>query len=529
MFRRSTILVALGFALTATAGCPGKETPTTPPSAGSIQADSRAPIINAFDYSPKSGVSKSDFITFTLVAKDPGGQDLQLNWTSTKGRLTTNTGSSVGWQPMKADGSLDTGVATITVIASNGKLTTTGSVNIQIGADGQATVAQPPVIQQTIFNSTTNQTTTILIGTASGVGGAVVAPPGGPQVVPGGTGMTPGDSGQPGSTSDTTAGGTTTGGGSGMGPGVPGAGTSTPNPTGQFVLQTSGTNIDLNDVCFPNLTTGYAVGGRGTIIKTTDSGMNWASVSTDVIGINEINCVYFVTADIGWVGDGSGDIFKTTDGGASWTKQSKPSGYNGNPMLTAIKFIDVNTGYVVGTQGVCWKTINGGTTWAAQTTGETDYIYSIAIVGNTVWISGRSGIFQYSDGVGWVHQSSIGNYNSSTFSEGLAFVSALEGWRRSNGKIFHTTNGGSQWQEVSPTGTNGVAISLGSQGRIAFSDSMNGYALANGGVFVTVNGGSVWQNKDISGVSWLNSIYMVDSSHGWVVGNSGKIVRYIVF
>jgi hypothetical protein len=112
----------------------GKAPGATPAATGK----DRAPIVSAFDYSPKTGITKSDFVTFTLVANDPDGEALQYNWTSTKGTLTANAGSTAAWRPMKPDGSLEPGQATVSVIVSDGSKTTTASVNIMIDERGNA-------------------------------------------------------------------------------------------------------------------------------------------------------------------------------------------------------------------------------------------------------------------------------------------------------------------------------------------------------------------------------------------------------
>ncbi|MNS54214.1 hypothetical protein D3C72_869960 [compost metagenome] len=127
----------------ATAGCPVVVVPgTDTPANVAANGANRAPIIAAFDHSPKSAVGKNDTITFTVVANDLEGDPLQFNWASTKGTLTANTGQVVGWKPTKADGSFEPGLTTVTVIVTDGRQTTTGSVNIQIDAEGKATVAE---------------------------------------------------------------------------------------------------------------------------------------------------------------------------------------------------------------------------------------------------------------------------------------------------------------------------------------------------------------------------------------------------
>jgi hypothetical protein len=109
--------------------------------ASSSPAHARPPIIAAFDYSPKSTLGKDDLVTFTVVATDPGGQPLQYTWTATKGRLTSNTGTATAWAPVRTDGNLDAGLASVTVTVSNGVQTTSGTLNLQISPTGVVTGA----------------------------------------------------------------------------------------------------------------------------------------------------------------------------------------------------------------------------------------------------------------------------------------------------------------------------------------------------------------------------------------------------
>lgn len=131
--------LAMAIAASAATGCiiDASTAPTTPPGAAGAN---RAPIIAAFDYNPKTGVSTGDAITFTVVANDIEGDPLQYNWSSTKGTLTGNSGQTISWRPTKADGSFEPGLTSVSVIISDGRQTSTGSVNIQIDAQGHATI-----------------------------------------------------------------------------------------------------------------------------------------------------------------------------------------------------------------------------------------------------------------------------------------------------------------------------------------------------------------------------------------------------
>jgi hypothetical protein len=131
--------LALAIAASAATGCiiDASTAPTTPPGATGAN---RAPIIAAFDYNPKTGVSAGDAITFTVVANDLEGDPLQYNWSSTKGTLAGNSGQTISWRPTKADGTFEPGLTSVSVIISDGRQTSTGSVNIQIDAQGHATI-----------------------------------------------------------------------------------------------------------------------------------------------------------------------------------------------------------------------------------------------------------------------------------------------------------------------------------------------------------------------------------------------------
>lgn len=140
--KKLSCAVVLAAAASFATGCIIDSSTVVQPTNG---ATNRAPIIAALDYSPKSAVGKNDTITFTVVANDLDGDALQYNWASTKGTLTGNSGQTVGWKPTRADGSFEPGLTTVTVIVSDGRQTTVGSVNIQIDAQGQATVSQTNV------------------------------------------------------------------------------------------------------------------------------------------------------------------------------------------------------------------------------------------------------------------------------------------------------------------------------------------------------------------------------------------------
>jgi photosystem II stability/assembly factor-like uncharacterized protein len=54
----------------------------------------------------------------------------------------------------------------------------------------------------------------------------------------------------------------------------------------QWVTQNSGITKNLSSVYFKDANTGYVVGDSGTILKTTDGGLNWSSLT--VVSENDL-------------------------------------------------------------------------------------------------------------------------------------------------------------------------------------------------------------------------------------------------
>jgi len=91
--------------------------------------------------------------------------------------------------------------------------------------------------------------------------------------------------------------------------------------------QTSGTTFRLCSVHFPaDATTGYGVGHNGTILKTTNGGLNW--FLQNLVTVNNLYSVHFPVDDLtGYAVGQWGEILKTTNGGA------KPSQKRGGSRI----------------------------------------------------------------------------------------------------------------------------------------------------------------------------------------------------
>ena len=80
-----------------------------------------------------------------------------------------------------------------------------------------------------------------------------------------------------------------------------------------FFIRPSNTNESLYGISFTDPNTGTAVGGDGTILRTTDSGATW--VSQTVVTKNTLWGVSFTDATTGTVVGNYGTILGTTSCG----------------------------------------------------------------------------------------------------------------------------------------------------------------------------------------------------------------------
>lgn len=151
-----------------------------------------------------------------------------------------------------------------------------------------------------------------------------------------------------------------------------------------FTPVTSGTSNDLYSIV--STTSGYfCVGANGTIIKSTDFGINWYPVTSgttqNLYGLRTV-------AGKGFCAGNNGTILKTTDGGQTWFLLN--AGITTN--LRAVGFPssgNSSVAYVTGDSGLILKTTNEGATWFRETN-NTGELLTIAFPNSsTGYIGGR--------------------------------------------------------------------------------------------------------------------------------------------
>lgn len=103
---------------------------------------------------------------------------------------------------------------------------------------------------------------------------------------------------------------------------------------------------EMNDVCFINSSTAYAVGRNTTLLKSTDSGQSWIQLNSNINGT--IWGITFSDELNGWIVGAK--IWRTFDGGQSWIEEETPP-----QTLYKSYFINNETGYAVGSSGLIMR------------------------------------------------------------------------------------------------------------------------------------------------------------------------------
>jgi photosystem II stability/assembly factor-like uncharacterized protein len=303
----------------------------------------------------------------------------------------------------------------------------------------------------------------------------------------------------------------------------------------QWVQQNQlSTSNDLNSIIFTNSNTGYAVGEYGAIIKTTDGGITWSTLSSGTP--SDLISVFFPDVNTGYAVGENGAVIKTTDGGITWTTLSSGT----NASLNSVFFTDNNTGYAVGDiehfRAIILKTTDGGGTWASDTI-LTRTLLSVYFIDKNTGYS-----------VGWDISKTVdggATWNTIIVTENIVLNSvffpdynvgyAVGGWR-GQGTIIKTIDAGETWVTL----LSGISAPLYS---VFFTDINTGYAvggnrnsLLRGGLLIgdcgskqiilkTIDGGNKWTKLKCVTNEQLNSIFLTDANTGYAVGENGTILK----
>ncbi len=291
----------------------------------------------------------------------------------------------------------------------------------------------------------------------------------------------------------------------------------------QWVQQNSGTSTDFHSVKFINKYTGW-VCGTGTILKTTNGGINWLAqnhpatgktlTSLSIVDSLNLYCVgYFET------------ILKTTNGGINWIAIRNGPGGTGSSYESCF-FINKNTGWITGSGSYIWKTTNGGDSliyidllWG--------YLYDIYFKDSLLGlICGDAGALlrTTNGGINWYVPNIQLHFQGHTFDK-LSILNNQYGWIVGEQvyPVYRTTDFGENWDSI---GRVAGAFDLYC---VRFSSINTGWC-GGGGVyygrmFKTTNSGYTWQQYNNTINCYFSDYWFYNDSIGWAVGSNGVILK----
>jgi len=243
------------------------------------------------------------------------------------------------------------------------------------------------------------------------------------------------------------------------------------------------------DIQMLNSSTGYAVGGdpffgaTGYCYKTTNGGMNWASLSIPNFDKARFD-VDFVDVNTGWIFGGEYDVIslisKTTDGGATWVNQSlTPANAS---VVASGDMIDANTGYCLSGFTMAspfiklYKTSNGGNNWNLITTFPSSLTWNVVktFSATTLYLGGNQDIYKSTN--------SGSNWTGVTIPSGQANIFNMDWSDLNNGTVVgtegytaKTSDAGLTWTERNTGSSTITGVSMPSKDTVYASSDRNVY------------------------------------------------------
>ncbi|OGR84513.1 MAG: hypothetical protein A2901_02785 [Elusimicrobia bacterium RIFCSPLOWO2_01_FULL_54_10] len=188
--------------------------------------------------------------------------------------------------------------------------------------------------------------------------------------------------------------------------------------------------------------------------------------------------------------------------------------------LNAVYFIDTSTGWTVGASGTILKTVNAGTDWAAQTSGVAVTLHDVKFSGadsSTGVVVGAGGlILRTTDAITW--QAMASGTGNTLFAAHWANSTGTVVAVGASGTVRISTDSGYFWRSGDPSGES-PSVSLRS---VFFVNESTGWAVGDSDTLIrTGNGGNNWtQISPVTTLSALNDVFFVNFSTGFIACDS---------
>ena len=298
----------------------------------------------------------------------------------------------------------------------------------------------------------------------------------------------------------------------------------------------------LTAVTFVDASAGWAVGKRGTILRTTDGGATWAAQRSGVR--RSLWSVVFADDRRGWATGAGGLLLTTPDGGLTWRRIRGRGGF----------FWDECGSLAVDGAGALWaamgtqsmsgefdrllRSVDGGHHWRKVDLGWDYNVWDVDAQGTRIAAAGPA-----DEGSGYgtsrVVLSDDGGrtWRTRVVGQQVTLAGVAVGAPQAVCAVGHGTfwsaDGGETWR--------GAGLPVPAAGSFDFVGAHEGWVTGGGGFLALFDvlfsesddsaGGSVLHTTD--GATWreqlsepgttFTDVDFADANHGWVVGSGGEI------
>lgn len=307
----------------------------------------------------------------------------------------------------------------------------------------------------------------------------------------------------------------------------------------QWSEQVSGVTTTLTSVYTVNTTNAWVCGYSGTVLKTSNGGVNWVNVSGNgipaTVSLICISGYQTSTTDAivtGYLGTDTW-VWRTTNGGSNWTQVfSQPGGF-----INAVSMYSATNGFMmgdpVGARWSLWKTTNGGANWDStglylpQTGSDAGWNNSMIYSPPNIWFGTNNTRIYYStnNGANFTVIATPGEVNSYAIWNNTP-ISGLGLFGGAN--IYQTTNYGTNWTYL-------PALGAGNFGGITSTPliitdnllfQLIWYVRTTNTIYTSTNFGVNWTADYVNPVTTVQYRHLSKAYPGrgiWAVGTLGKI------
>ena len=288
-------------------------------------------------------------------------------------------------------------------------------------------------------------------------------------------------------------------------------------------------------IWFADANTGYIGAGSQNaftshILKTTNQGLNWSVVYSDISGstsyITSLGGANANTICATWQ---NGTCVRSSDGGSTWSLI--PSQFP--TIMNSVSFLNSTTGFSAGSSGAFSRTVDGGLTWSTLSTPQIDWSYfQVKVVSATeIYVVGDPGALYKSTDLGTSWSAlpiSVGGVTVSFIWYSLDKFGSTYIMSGDYGQVAKSTDAGVTWFvpgyfQLSNAVMFDITTVPGTSKYWTVGRPFGGAGQRN--ILYSSNSGANWTPYNLNVSGDFFSISMINENTGYVSGQNNQVLK----